>query len=61
MGGVTYIKVLNINYITQTIRTVIILDQITQIFCSIYDFCSVFIPRCNQQLLAAGKSRIKPS
>ena len=34
-------------------------DQITQIFCSMDDFCSVFMLQWNQQLLAGVKSRYR--
>jgi len=35
-------------------------SKITEIFCSIDDFCNQFIPLWNQHLLAGGKSRLKP-
>jgi hypothetical protein len=35
--------------------------KITEIFCSLDDFCQDFIPAWHQHLLAGGKSRIKPS
>lgn len=36
-------------------------SKITEIFCSIDDFCQEFLPVWNRQLLAGGKSRIKPA
>lgn len=35
--------------------------KITEIFCSIDDFCQKFLPEWNRRLLAGGKSRIKPA
>lgn len=35
--------------------------KITEIFCSIDDFCHDFLPHWNRRLLAGGKSRIKPA
>lgn len=35
--------------------------KITEIFCSMDDFCTEFMPFWKQHLLASGKSRIKPS
>lgn len=37
------------------------LFQITEIFCSMDDFCQEFLPQWNRRLLAGGKSRIKPA
>ena len=34
--------------------------KLTEIFCSIDDFCASFIPSWNRQLLANGRSRLKP-
>jgi len=36
-------------------------DKITEIFCSIHDFCSQFMPAWNRYQLGHGKSRNKPS
>lgn len=36
-------------------------SKITEIFCSIDDFCKDFLPVWNRHLLAGGKSRIKPA
>lgn len=36
-------------------------SKITEIFCSIDDFCKDFLPLWNTHLLANGKSRIKPA
>jgi hypothetical protein len=36
-------------------------SKITEIFCSIDDFCKDFLPEWNRRLLAGGKSRIKPA
>lgn len=36
-------------------------SKITEIFCSIDDFCKDFLPVWNRHLLASGKSRIKPA
>lgn len=35
-------------------------SKITEIFCTIDDFCNQFVPVWNQHLLTAGKSRLKP-
>jgi hypothetical protein len=37
------------------------ISQITEIFCSMDDFCQEFLPQWNRRLLAGGKSRIKPA
>ncbi len=39
----------------------ILSSKITEIFCSIDDFCQEFLPAWNRHLLASGKSRIKPA
>ena len=39
----------------------ILSSKITEIFCSIDDFCQEFLPAWNHHLLASGKSRIKPA
>lgn len=39
----------------------ILSSKITEIFCSIDDFCQEFLPAWNRRLLAGGKSRIKPA
>lgn len=39
----------------------ILSSKITEIFCSIDDFCQEFLPTWNRHLLASGKSRIKPT
>ena len=36
-------------------------DKITQIFCSIDDFCKDFVPNWESQLLSNGKKRIRKS
>lgn len=36
-------------------------DKITEIFCSIDDFCKTFLPIWNQRLISNGKKRNKPS
>src|SRR6056297_1790745 len=39
----------------------ILTSEITEIFCSVDDFCQQFFPIWNQRLLVGGKSRIKPA
>jgi hypothetical protein len=36
-------------------------DKITQIFCSIDDFCKEFVPNWENQLITGGKKRLKKS
>ncbi len=36
-------------------------DKITRIFCSIDDFCKEFVPIWENQLITAGKKRLKKS
>lgn len=36
-------------------------DKITQIFCSIDDFCKDFVPNWENQMISNGKKRLKKS
>ena len=57
---VSIFKVLNFNFLTKLLL-MLSQDKITQIFCSIDDFCKDFVPNWENQLISNGKKRIRKS